>query len=233
MAGLTNRARIGVARGTGELVIALAGELDLASIAALEGDVDALLRGSPQPARFDLGELSFMDSSGLTLLLRLANHFQPATLHDVSPLLRRTIEALGLSRHLRLDAASTTQSRSFPRTASSVPEARAYLAAALQDRRGQGTETAALLLSELATNAVLHGDGDRFEVGIRFDAGHRGIRVAVSDEGDGTPLRQRPDADDEHGRGLQLVSLLSTSWGVDTVPGAPTKTVWFEVDLGG
>jgi hypothetical protein len=56
------------------------------------------------------------------------------------------------------------------------------------------------------------------------------VRVSVSDQDD-RPLAPR-DADDhaESGRGLGLVEMLSSSWGV--INRAAGKTVWFEVPRG-
>lgn len=85
-------------------------------------------------------------------------------------------------------------------------------------------ETAELLVSELATNAVGHG-GSAFDVSV--DAADR-VRVAVHDD-DPSPLSGggRPDPEDERGRGLFLVEELSIRWGVEQ--DAAGKTVWFEL----
>ncbi|MBB5996619.1 anti-sigma regulatory factor (Ser/Thr protein kinase) [Streptomonospora salina] len=80
-------------------------------------------------------------------------------------------------------------------------------------------DTAVLLLSELATNAVLHtpsGDvGGRFAVRAFFLPGR--LRVEVRDEG-GAPFQvpstaPEPAPDAEHGRGLLLVATLAYRWG--------------------
>jgi hypothetical protein len=42
----------------------------------------------------------------------------------------------------------------------------------------------------------------------------------------GVPAVRRPAAEDEHGRGLAIVSELSHSWGCDQVPGLHAKSVW-------
>jgi hypothetical protein len=54
--------------------------------------------------------------------------------------------------------------------------------------------------------------------------------VSVSDE-DQRPLApRRPSDEAESGRGLGLVEMLSSNWGVITRAGG--KTVWFEVPRG-
>ncbi len=45
----------------------------------------------------DLSGLAFMDSSGLALLLRVANRLGPLRVFGASPLIRRVIEATGLT----------------------------------------------------------------------------------------------------------------------------------------
>ncbi|MEV5198411.1 ATP-binding protein [Streptomyces sp. NPDC053720] len=89
------------------------------------------------------------------------------------------------------------------------------------------SEDAAVIVSELAANAVLHGlvPGRDFE--LRLIALADTLRIEVSDaRGErGPEVRpSRPGA--ESGFGLRLVAALATSWGVkDRVVG---KTVWAE-----
>ena len=88
-------------------------------------------------------------------------------------------------------------------------------------------DTAALLTSEVVTNAVLHGDGT---VQVRAHTRGGRLRVEVQDDGDSAPvLQKKAQAEDEGGRGLALVAALADTWGVEQVPGG--KYVWFE--LGG
>jgi anti-sigma regulatory factor (Ser/Thr protein kinase) len=85
-------------------------------------------------------------------------------------------------------------------------------------------DTAALLTSEVVTNAVLHGEGT---VLVRARTGGGRLRVEVQDDGDGAPVLRRAEREDEGGRGLALVAALSDDWGVQEVPGG--KYVWFEL----
>ncbi|MGW2558210.1 ATP-binding protein [Streptomyces sp. NPDC001514] len=94
------------------------------------------------------------------------------------------------------------------------------------------SDTAGLIVAELAANAVTHGrvPGRDFEVRLLLAA--TTLRIEVSDaRGErvpttpGTPLA--PDA--ETGRGLLLVVALATAWGTaDRLIG---KTVWAELGL--
>lgn len=85
--------------------------------------------------------------------------------------------------------------------------------------------TVAQLVTELATNAVLHA-GTPFRVTLRLQ-GER-VRCEVSD-GSPAPARMcHYSIEASTGRGLRLVDRLATSWGVTGSAGG--KTVWFELD---
>ena len=89
-------------------------------------------------------------------------------------------------------------------------------------------ETVTLLVSELVTNAVIHGGGE-VEVLVRLLP--KTVRVEVMDASE-VALAPRVASDqDDSGRGLALVESLARRWGVDPVAGGG-KTVWFEVDRG-
>jgi two-component sensor histidine kinase len=84
-------------------------------------------------------------------------------------------------------------------------------------------EAVRLAVSELVSNAVMHGTG-AIAVGLGVD--EEGVHVTVSDDGvgfthSGQPVM--PPAEAHGGRGLALVSMLSSRWGV--LPGDPTE-VW-------
>ncbi|MFF9509708.1 ATP-binding protein [Streptomyces sp. NPDC014724] len=100
----------------------------------------------------------------------------------------------------------------------------------------EASETAALLVAELAANAVTHGrvPGRDFEVTAEILG--RTLRIAVSDtRGELRPpapgaLRPPMPPLAETGRGLLLVEALADRWGVlDRVPVG--KTVVAELDL--
>jgi signal transduction histidine kinase len=67
---------------------------------------------------------------------------------------------------------------------------------------GEHAALAELIVSELVTNAIRHGDGE-IKVSMSYACGD--LRVEVHDHGTGRPLRQQPTAEDESGRGLALV----------------------------
>lgn len=70
---------------------------------------------------------------------------------------------------------------------------------------GEHAELAALIVSELVTNAICHGDG-MASIGLSHADG--GLRVEVHDDGVGGPVTRQPTADDEAGRGLALIDAL-------------------------
>jgi anti-sigma regulatory factor (Ser/Thr protein kinase) len=86
-------------------------------------------------------------------------------------------------------------------------------------------DTTELLVSELVTNALRHGEGE-IRLRLLLD---RALVCEVWDAGLVQPRRRRARATDEGGRGLQLVQLLSAGWGSRRTPHG--KTVWFELAL--
>ncbi|MFF4171342.1 SpoIIE family protein phosphatase [Streptomyces sp. NPDC001744] len=86
-------------------------------------------------------------------------------------------------------------------------------------------DTVELLVSELVTNALRYGEG---EIRLRL-LRDRTLVCEVWDAGLVQPRRRRARDTDEGGRGLQLVGLLSSSWGARRTPRG--KTVWFELAL--
>ncbi|MFE4695194.1 ATP-binding protein [Streptomyces sp. NPDC056749] len=79
-------------------------------------------------------------------------------------------------------------------------------------------------VSELATNALLHGvpPGRGYLVRLRLEAGGCALSVEVHDSGGGVPAKRLPDG--ESGRGLLLVDALADRWGVGERD--PGKFVW-------
>ncbi|MCZ2860870.1 ATP-binding protein [Blastococcus sp. VKM Ac-2987] len=121
-------------------------------------------------------------------------------------------------------------SRTFPAVAASVPEARGYVTALLAPLAPDVCEVAALLVSELATNAIRHAGGRTFEVTVRPLTDPDRVWCGVSDTGSSQPVLRSPAVTDEHGRGLRLIGVLSDRWGAHRRRATDTKTVWFELN---
>jgi anti-anti-sigma factor len=98
------RARLDVVEPTGgaPLLVRLAGELDLAGAIDVGPALDELLRRDAQPVRIDASGLTFTDSSGVAVLLRIANRFSPVETVAAVPAVRRVVEVLGLGARLGL-----------------------------------------------------------------------------------------------------------------------------------
>jgi anti-sigma regulatory factor (Ser/Thr protein kinase) len=118
--------------------------------------------------------------------------------------------------------------QTFSADPGSVPAARRYVTDLLGQAPAQLCQTAALLVSELATNVVRHADTRQFVVEVEFTPGDR-LRVGVTDTGHGSPVPQTPAVTAEHGRGLQLVATLADRWGAHRRRSTHEKTVWFEL----
>jgi anti-sigma regulatory factor (Ser/Thr protein kinase) len=86
---------------------------------------------------------------------------------------------------------------------------------------------AALLTSELVTNAIRHEAGETVKLFISCSCGH--LRVYVHDSSRTWPTQLHAAPDAEAGRGLTLVASLSTDWGVYRTPAG--KAVYFTLAL--
>ena len=119
-------------------------------------------------------------------------------------------------------------SRAFPGTPAQVRETRRFLATVLAGQ--DAADDAVLCLSELVSNAVVHSDsgqpGGHFTV--RVEMNEDSLRVEVRDDGGSwhEPVSGTPD--EQHGRGLTIVSQLARAWGRD----GDSETgwiVWYEI----
>lgn len=116
--------------------------------------------------------------------------------------------------------------RTLPAAARSVAGARQLVRQTLSDWTAPQYEwTAAQLLTELVTNAVIHA-GTPVTVCLALFADR--LRVEVRDGSPRLPAQRSYGVQATTGRGLQLVSVLATSWGVSIDEGG--KTVWCEVE---
>jgi anti-sigma regulatory factor (Ser/Thr protein kinase) len=88
------------------------------------------------------------------------------------------------------------------------------------------TDTAALLVTELVSNAVVHAKGPSLWLTVN-EAGTDVLHVAVRDGSKVVPQAQAPDVHQAGGRGLFMVDAFSTDWGWE--PMSTGKRVWFEI----
>jgi DNA-binding NarL/FixJ family response regulator len=155
------------------------------------------------PAAIDAGAVGYLEK-GRDIPSLASDIFELAgVLHLVDWVLDRELEAEPLSARQARDAVAN---------------------ALVADVSDTALDTLVLLTSELVTNVVTHARS-RCHLGVELL--NKIVRVSVSDES-GEPLTVRSvSTDAESGRGLALVEMLSSNWGVVNRPAG--KTVWFEV----
>jgi anti-sigma regulatory factor (Ser/Thr protein kinase) len=105
-----------------------------------------------------------------------------------------------------------------------APEARSQVLAAIRAWHVPvDPGVAALLTSELVTNAIGHEAGQTITLAITCSYGQ--LRVDVHDTSRCLPVLVEAPADAETGRGLMLVATLSDTWGIYLTPSG--KAVYF------
>ncbi|HEY5835119.1 ATP-binding protein [Streptomyces sp.] len=116
----------------------------------------------------------------------------------------------------------------WPPAPRSVGRARQFLAHHL-DAWGLSrlSDAAQLVVSELVTNAVNHAHPPYGNlISTRLERLESGVRIEVHDSNDHKPERRDATAEEESGRGLALVDVLTGGhWGVSNREG-PGKMVW-------
>lgn len=85
-------------------------------------------------------------------------------------------------------------------------------------------DDAELVVSELVTNAIVHAGSS---CAVIVSRGEGSVRIEVEDHGPGLPDQQSPHWNAEGGRGLMIVSALSTAWGIQAEE--RSKSVWVEL----
>jgi anti-sigma B factor antagonist len=89
--------------GSEPLVISIGGEVDMSNVQAVESALRGVLVDPPELVVFDLSDLSFIDSSGIAILLRFAEKIGRLELRNPSSTVQRIIQATGLSDVLRVE----------------------------------------------------------------------------------------------------------------------------------
>jgi hypothetical protein len=136
-------------------------------------------------------------------------------------------EVLGSGAPRRRPATGDADPRvgAFACSVDSLRTARAFVAEVLGDW-GQDSlgDDAAVIVTELAANAVLHAQTGFTVTLVRV--GH-GVEISDEDGARDVPWPRTPPADATSGRGMRLVAALSDDWGTEL--GATGKTVWAEL----
>ncbi len=115
----------------------------------------------------------------------------------------------------------------LPATVESPSRSREFVREALLDWSLRALiDDAVLLVSELASNAVLHAH-TAMVVGACWTPSTGVLRVCVLDDDATEPALRHADATATSGRGLEIVDRVATRWG--SIQGAEGKSVWFEL----
>jgi anti-anti-sigma factor len=103
----TSPAAIAVTGATGdldgEIVVSIAGELDMSNVEVVRAQLEPLLAVNPPSLVFDLSELTFMDSSGIALLVQAAARVEAISLRHVPALIQRVLRATGVTEILSVE----------------------------------------------------------------------------------------------------------------------------------
>ncbi len=119
--------------------------------------------------------------------------------------------------------------RTFAGSREDTRAARGFVLGMLEPWRGeQLAADTALVVTELATNAVVHA-GSAFSVSLALSGG--AIRISVGDTRPVAPPGTDQELAAAPGHGLGVVAAMATRWGVETMPGG--KAVWAELPLPG
>jgi len=151
-------------------------------------------------------------------------HEHAEALHEVCHLHTSVIGSPPSER--RSSSAASEACAHFSRERQAPTAARHFVSEVLE-RWGHSSsllEEAKLVVSELATNAVVHA-GSPFSVAIRTNGSS--LRVSVRDASPVRPSLRHDDRLAASGRGLRLVDALAVDWGTEIA--AEGKTVWAEL----
>jgi anti-sigma regulatory factor (Ser/Thr protein kinase) len=117
------------------------------------------------------------------------------------------------------------RSRRFDARVTSPREARHFIAETLTAwGRAELVDDASLIVSEFATNAVLHARSAFWVSASQID---RTVRLVVEDESQAPPAARSYGPEAATGRGLRLVDALADKWGVDLRTSG--KAVWADL----
>ena len=112
----------------------------------------------------------------------------------------------------------------LPFTSEAPSIARERLRRFARHLRAATVDDAVLMVSELVTNAVAHGQP---KITLRLRLRPDRLTVAVADRGEAPLTCTMPPLQQPFGRGLVIVNALATRWGVSQ--GRVDKRVWFDV----
>jgi anti-sigma regulatory factor (Ser/Thr protein kinase) len=129
-----------------------------------------------------------------------------------------------LAGHVREDPEASQRSEVFLPVPQAVSAVRHLVVSALQEwGDDQLAADAALVASEMATNAIMHADSPLLAFIHRSS---EAVLIGVKDARAGGLLRSPSSSDATSGRGISMVAALADAWGCDELPDG--KIVWAE-----
>lgn len=241
--------RLETSAEVGRTRIALAGELDGFGAEALTKAFERAAHAHEcDELVLDLQNVSFIDSAGLRAVIEVERTARernvPLVMTPTSPAVTELLRISGLNQRITLGPqAETPPAQEFaeravlvlPADPTAPSRARAEVREAMRDLPDDELAVAALLASELVTNAVIHsGPAQDPKVRLLITIARDRLRIDVDDGGPGfDPQRPQPRRPDQGGRGLLLVDQLSSRWGAGPSAEDPARfSVWLELDLG-
>ena len=119
-----------------------------------------------------------------------------------------------------------SQSKAWTADIAHIAEARRFVQQHLiAQGRSDAVADACLLVSELATNAIIHA---RTAFAVTLSITGNAVRLEVSDRSPAPPVIADVTCDDDSGQGLRIVAGLAHDWGVTRDP-AGGKSVWASI----
>ena len=227
---------------TGITDVRAEGTLDVAGAALVRRTVLKCVADSPIAIVLDLGGLTDMSESGLTVLpmlqRRLATDDPPVPLLGHAPVgaVVRTAGrfAVHLDRTAALHALAAGRDEgqrahlALPALPTSPATARRFVAATCERwRLDHLSDEAQVIAGELVTNAVRHAGTD---LALTLTRGRSFLNITVRDRSRRAPTPRIPAPHAIKGRGLMLVGILADDWG--TVLHADGKAVWAHLRMG-
>ena len=88
----------------GVALVVLRGELDFGTAPIADASIVALLDTRPERLVFDLTAVTFLDSSGIAVLVRSTQQANTVAIRNPSTIVRRVIEYTGLDETLRIES---------------------------------------------------------------------------------------------------------------------------------
>jgi anti-sigma regulatory factor (Ser/Thr protein kinase) len=120
-----------------------------------------------------------------------------------------------------------SEHRRLPSEPASVREARRFVEQFLAEEHINDLDAAVLVVSELMTNAVVHG-GDARPIDLTLKRDSAGVSIEVEDGDPHPPIPGAPQSDQDRGRGMIIVDRMAYRWGWAPLQDGG-KRVWCEV----